>query len=417
MKTSAPRTFSLIWTKTSPSEKRVTSASPERDPEVLARSPRRAAVVRVPREQLQLVRHGSCHSFTGPAWPGPRLIWMVGAGGFEPPNTGSKVPRLTTWPRPRSSRLSVAGCRIAPGRRAAANRQDRAGDRARDPEPPRLRPQRVPDPQRRPVRRGDAEHGRPAARHQRGQAARRPRSAALISVSPGQSRAAARSSPFATAAATAAVPRAERRHQRVDPTPVAVVRRARAGAYTSRVASGKPGFASTSDRSVLACSGRSSSPRPDASAGLRPRKKGTSMPSVTARASSRRAPSRRRPRDSEPREDGRRVRGASAKPRCHRNPLLDPNAYPSGRTRLPADELSGSPCEIVGRPRDIGGRTLEGDAVAARLEGHPVCQFDGPHDGAELVVAIGAAAEHLQPEVDLGSRPDLHPSTGERGKR
>src|SRR5215831_7242414 len=25
---------------------------------------------------------------------------MVGAGGFEPPNTGSKVPRLSTWPRP-----------------------------------------------------------------------------------------------------------------------------------------------------------------------------------------------------------------------------------------------------------------------------------------------------------------------------
>src|SRR6185295_9632313 len=25
---------------------------------------------------------------------------MVGAGGFEPPNTGSKVPRLTAWPRP-----------------------------------------------------------------------------------------------------------------------------------------------------------------------------------------------------------------------------------------------------------------------------------------------------------------------------
>ena len=32
-KTSAPRTFSLIWTKTSPSENRVTSALPERDPE------------------------------------------------------------------------------------------------------------------------------------------------------------------------------------------------------------------------------------------------------------------------------------------------------------------------------------------------------------------------------------------------
>src|SRR5205823_13269979 len=25
---------------------------------------------------------------------------LAGAGGFEPPNTGSKVPRLTAWPRP-----------------------------------------------------------------------------------------------------------------------------------------------------------------------------------------------------------------------------------------------------------------------------------------------------------------------------
>ena len=39
---------------------------------------------------------------------------MVGAGGFEPPNTGSKVPRLTAWPRPSGAfkasykRLSVA---------------------------------------------------------------------------------------------------------------------------------------------------------------------------------------------------------------------------------------------------------------------------------------------------------------------
>ena len=30
-----------------------------------------------------------------PPWRG-----LVGAGGFEPPNTGAKVPRLTAWPRP-----------------------------------------------------------------------------------------------------------------------------------------------------------------------------------------------------------------------------------------------------------------------------------------------------------------------------
>ena len=141
------------------------------------------------------------------------------------------------------------------------------------------------------------------------------------------------------------------------------------------------------------------------------------MPSVTARASSRRRPSRRRPRYPSP----ARTAAASAEPR--QAPLPPESASRSECVpRWPnlvslADELSGSPCEIVGRPRNIGGRTLEGDTVAARLEGHPVCQLDGPHDGAELMVAIGAAAEHLQPEIDLGSRPDLHPSTGERGKR
>src|SRR3954465_4251243 len=32
---------------------------------------------------------------------------MVGAGGFEPPNTGSKVPRLTAWPRPSRARQAI----------------------------------------------------------------------------------------------------------------------------------------------------------------------------------------------------------------------------------------------------------------------------------------------------------------------
>src|SRR5262245_45601503 len=30
--------------------------------------------------------------------------WLVGAEGFEPSNTGSKDPRLTAWPRPKTSR-------------------------------------------------------------------------------------------------------------------------------------------------------------------------------------------------------------------------------------------------------------------------------------------------------------------------
>src|ERR1051326_6998028 len=34
------------------------------------------------------------------------IIGLVGAGGFEPPNTGSKVPRLTAWPRPRIMKIA-----------------------------------------------------------------------------------------------------------------------------------------------------------------------------------------------------------------------------------------------------------------------------------------------------------------------
>ena len=66
MKTSPPRTFSSIWTKTSPSENRVTSAWPRGIPRQ-GRDLLRERVVRVPREQLQLVRHGSYDSFTRPA--------------------------------------------------------------------------------------------------------------------------------------------------------------------------------------------------------------------------------------------------------------------------------------------------------------------------------------------------------------
>src|SRR4029078_1130668 len=49
---------------------------------------------------------------TGRAGPAERGRNLVGAGGFEPPNTGSKVPRLTAWPRP-----SVTGPCMASGAR------------------------------------------------------------------------------------------------------------------------------------------------------------------------------------------------------------------------------------------------------------------------------------------------------------
>ncbi len=63
----------------------------------------REGAMRASRKELQLptthklVRHA--------AEPARR---MVGAEGFEPSNTGSKVPRLTAWPRP------IVRCRVAP---------------------------------------------------------------------------------------------------------------------------------------------------------------------------------------------------------------------------------------------------------------------------------------------------------------
>ena len=82
---SRPRTFSVILTKVSPSVKRGTSTA-EGDAEVvsdlLGERP-----IRIAGEQLEVVRHR-------PASP-ERHREVVGAEGFEPPNTGPKVPRLT----------------------------------------------------------------------------------------------------------------------------------------------------------------------------------------------------------------------------------------------------------------------------------------------------------------------------------
>ena len=57
--------------------------------------------MRAPREEFQLpVQHRRRSDPAGPLAERTRRRGMVGAEGFEPSNTGSKVPRLTTWPRP-----------------------------------------------------------------------------------------------------------------------------------------------------------------------------------------------------------------------------------------------------------------------------------------------------------------------------
>src|SRR5688500_11819448 len=89
--TSVPRMFSSIWNEHSVSGNRCKRACPIETPRNSAISAVRAACA-LPENSF------SC----------PRLIVLVGAEGFEPSNTGSKVPRLTslatpqkTAPRPR----------------------------------------------------------------------------------------------------------------------------------------------------------------------------------------------------------------------------------------------------------------------------------------------------------------------------
>src|SRR5581483_5372517 len=43
-----------------------------------------------------------------------QLVEVAGAEGFEPSNTGSKVPRLTAWPRPKQSASRSVPTSVSP---------------------------------------------------------------------------------------------------------------------------------------------------------------------------------------------------------------------------------------------------------------------------------------------------------------
>src|SRR6185503_2383472 len=75
-----------------PAEARLANRNPEKRGDV-AREPR----VRTSGEHLQFAEPG-CHERITHHHLQPRDL--AGAEGFEPSNTGSKVPRLTAWPRP-----------------------------------------------------------------------------------------------------------------------------------------------------------------------------------------------------------------------------------------------------------------------------------------------------------------------------
>ena len=90
MKTSVPRMFSSIWNETSVSGKRSSLALPDLHAAGSRRSP-------------APVPDAHCRRKPSAASHAPYVVTavgLVGAEGFEPSNTGSKVPRLTAWPRP-----------------------------------------------------------------------------------------------------------------------------------------------------------------------------------------------------------------------------------------------------------------------------------------------------------------------------
>src|SRR5687767_8917575 len=115
--TSVPRMFSSIWNEHSVSGNRCKRACPIETPRNSAISAVRAACA-LPENSF------SC----------PRLIVLVGAEGFEPSNTGSKVPRLTslatpqkTAPRPRPG-APLENDKCSRGKAIGSNAaQDRAG--------------------------------------------------------------------------------------------------------------------------------------------------------------------------------------------------------------------------------------------------------------------------------------------------
>ena len=299
---------------------------------------------------------------------------MVGAGGFEPPNTGSKVPRLTAWPRPRSVRPSASS---APPRSAA--RIVRAGPVTVrvDPEPPRPRRQRVPDPQGRAMRGRDRRRrsGRCPTSARPGSPPRAappsPRRARATAARP---RARGRSS---TVAATAAAPRGGAPRPAPRPAARPRSRPARAARTPRGSASGKPGFTSDQrqvlpgpDRpELLPASARQRRAPPQEEGHVHPERdrQGPCQPD---------RPEPPAPEAPEPGQHRRRIRSSPPpSPAATGMRLSIRIRSPVAAARLPPHKLGGAPGQVVRSPGTSGAVTLERDVAVARPRGSP-----GPPD-------------------------------------
>ena len=152
------------------------------------------------------------------------------------------------------------------------------------------------------------------------------------------------------------------------------------------------------------------------------RKNGTSAPMPAADVAQQ-PTAARRPTDARERQQRRRrVGAAAAEPRLQRESLSRSGSTVSRRLARAAErrpQRRGRPPDEVRRRRAARRAcgTSARTAPAAAMQSERVVQRDRLEDGPQLVIAVGARAEHAQIEVDLRVRPDAHAGALDSGCR
>lgn len=93
-----------------------------------------------------------------------------------------------------------------------------------------------------------------------------------------------------------------------------------------------------------------------------------------------------------------------------RNFLPDPDLGTAGVRKRLLEQPGRSQNEVVLVPRDGRVRTAEPDLpVRQGKEIEGIAEVDGLEEGPDFMVTIFPPAQYLDPQVDLGKRPGLHP--------
>ena len=104
-------------------------------------------------------------------------------------------------------------------------------------------------------------------------------------------------------------------------------------------------------------------------------------------------------------ERGRRIARTSAQPRSHGDPLPHMNGRSQpGIPRRGPKTLRGADHEVGFSGRHIRPIARQPKAPILFREFQRVVQVDGLKDREEIVIAVGAAPDYPEPEVDLGGR-------------